>query len=243
MNHCWRKFEIDLEGMLLFFSRVDQCCQKLFLKKTRCIPKLRKNEHFTPNYQKNGLFGQKNEKKEIPELKKSDFILSNEFWQYWSWCMRKSNVLGTSKNFWIQFQQWFISLCELNIFFQLIEIAFQWFEFQSKTSFYTKAKSFTSSNSYTKNISTIPYNSYRRNIRGSIALALDPQLIFIQTLIPKLKWIPSSMGRKSMVACTSMEVFAWVTLGGLIAQPICTMLHLLLEKCNYPKISKSFIFL
>ena len=35
-----------------------------------------------------------------------------------------------------------------------------------------------------------------------------------------------------MVACTSMEVFAWVTLGGLIAQPICTMLHLLLEKCN-----------
>ena len=89
----------------------------------------------------------------------------------------------------------------------------------------------------------MPYNSYRRNIRGSIALALDPQLIFIQTLIPKLKWIPSSMGRKRMVACTSMEVFAWVTLGGLIAQPICTMLHLLLEKCNYPKISKSFKFL
>ena len=26
-------------------------------------------------------------------------------------------------------------------------------------------------------------------------------------------------------------------------QPICTMLHLLLEKCNYPKISKSFKFL
>ena len=61
--------------------------------------------------------------------------------------------------------------------------------------------------------------------------------------IPKLKWIPSSMGRKSMVACTSMEVFAWVTLGDLIAQPICTMLHLLLEKCNYPKISNSFKFL
>ena len=85
----------------------------------------------------------------------------------------------------------------------------------------------SSSNSYRKDISTIPYNSYRRNIRGSIALALDPQLIFIQTLIPKLKWIPSSMGRKRMVACTSMEVFAWVTLGGLIANQyvLCSIFY------------------
>ena len=96
-------------------------------------------------------------------------------------------------------------------FFNWKKIAFQWFVFQSKTSFYSKAKSLADSNSYRKDMSTIPYNSYRRNIRGSIALALDPQLIFIQTLIPKLKWIPSSMGRKRMVACTSMEVFAWVT--------------------------------
>ena len=43
-------------------------------------------------------------------------------------------------------------------------------------------------------------------------LALDPQLIFIQTLIPKLKWILSSMGRKSMVACTSIENFFYWTL-------------------------------
>ena len=46
-----------------------------------------------------------------------------------------------------------------------------------------------------------------------------------------------------MVACTSMEVFAWVTLGGLIANQyvLCSIFYW--KKCNYPKISKSFKFL
>ena len=72
---------------------------------------------------------------------------------------------------------------------------------------------------------------------------IGPTINFHPDIDPKIQVDPVIHGEEESGGWSSMEVFAWLTLGVLIAQAICTMLHLLFKKCNCPKISKSFKFI
>ena len=72
---------------------------------------------------------------------------------------------------------------------------------------------------------------------------IGPTINFHPDIDPKIQVDPIIHGEEESGGLSSMEVFAWLTLGVLIAQAICTMLHLLFKKCNCPKISKSFKFI
>ena len=72
---------------------------------------------------------------------------------------------------------------------------------------------------------------------------IGPTINFHPDIDPKITVDPVIHGEEESGGLSSMEVFAWVTLGVLTSQVICTMISLLFKKCNCPKISKSFKFL
>ena len=83
----------------------------------------------------------------------------------------------------------------------------------------------------------------QKKYQGFNRTCIGPTINFHPDIDPKIEVDPIINGEEKYGGLSSIKVFAWVTLGVLIAHPICTMLHLLLEKCNYPTISKSFKFL
>ena len=73
----------------------------------------------------------------------------------------------------------------------------------------------------------------QKKYQGFNRTCIGPTINFHPDIDPKIEVDPIINGEEKYCGLSSIKVFAWVTLGVLIAHPICTMLHLLLEKCNF----------
>ena len=96
-----------------------------------------------------------------------------------------------------------------------------WFVFQSKTSFYTKAKFFKFIQKRHLNNSI---QFLQKKYRGFNCTCIEPTINFHPDIDPKIEVDPIINGEEKYGGLSSIKVFALVTLGVLIAHPICTML-------------------
>ena len=143
--------------------------------------------------------------------------------------------------------QWFISKCEFNIFFQIRSKLFNSLYFRARHHF-TPGPSppplQIHSAKKPQELHTIPKEEISGvQLQCPPCTCIGPTINFHPDIDPKITVDPVIHGEEESGGLSSMEVFAWVTLGVLTSQVICTMISLLFKKCNCPKISKSFKFL
>ena len=83
----------------------------------------------------------------------------------------------------------------------------------------------------------------QKKYQGFNRTCIGPTINFHPDIDPKIEVDPIINGEEKYGGLYFHGSFCLGHSWRFDCQPICTMLHLLLEKCNYPKISKSFIFL